>query len=206
MSLQLTETDLEILEALRLERFRRFYGDALKLSTLHFTLDARLIIVVTQPSAIDTLLAEPQNLCYYAHLILAAQHVTVYFAEDEVWNCSTEIGLKTDLDSGDSDPMPATLERPASTHSESQINGSTSQVDLLLNTIRQIESLDPNVRSLIPIENVEAMIDDWAASLKAGLRGANFSSSSGSGSTPASKSATATRKPAAKKASPKASS
>lgn len=85
MSFDLTANDLLILEQLRLERLRAFFAETLLHCLMHLDRRNQLIIHCTTPALVDQLLAELDQLCDASRLILGTQHLSIRFAQEEIY-------------------------------------------------------------------------------------------------------------------------
>lgn len=195
--MELNSTDLYILEAFRLERFRQLYAEELCGAILVMNLEHCLIVHCEEAGSIDQLLIDPANLAYQAGLITGAERIALYWLKDEVWSRQTgffrseasDLELKLSLLPEIEDMATATLEKPATA---SQPKPSTPQLSRLpIETVAQNianitgqaqETIINNILKsrpqmsfengyyLIPTDAGDSAIDQWANDLKAQLR------------------------------------
>lgn len=210
---ELTQTDLEILEAMRLERFRALFAEELSTALIALTLDNRLVIHCDQAATVDALLVDPDNLAYFAWLITGAERIALYCVGEEIWSFDLELvaSLLPEME-----PMAtATLERttaqsqtPTQTPTRlpietvaKKIAGITGQDEaLIINNILQSrpQMSFENGTYLVPGDAGDSAIDQWANDLKAKLR--QPIASEGNGKVEAKPTTKAATKPATKAA------
>lgn len=89
MTLELTDNDLLILEVLRLERFRTFFSDTLPLCFLFLDRGYTLAIHCSEPWLVDHLIAEIDQLCHYAWIVVGAYEISIWFAQEELYTTRT---------------------------------------------------------------------------------------------------------------------
>lgn len=94
MLLELTDEDLLILEKQRLERFRSFFSNTLLFCFLHLNPKSKLSIHCSEPWIVDQLLSDLDQLSRYAYLIVGAQRISIYFAQEEVYTTRTSTCTK----------------------------------------------------------------------------------------------------------------
>lgn len=216
--MELTSTDLEILEAMRLERFRNLFAEELCTAVMMLTLENYLVIHCDQAEVIDGLL-DSDNLAYFAWLTTGAEHIALYCVGEEIWSFDLELvaSLLPEME-----PMAtATLEKPTtqstaptSTPTRLPIETVAKKIaaitgqdeELIINNI--LQSRPPmsfeNGTYLVPSDAGDSAIDQWANDLKAKLRQPIDSEGNGKveaqPATKADTKSTARRKPATKTA------
>ncbi len=89
MALELTDNDFLILEVLRLERFRTYFLDTLPLCFLLLDRNCTLAIHCSEPWLVDDLMAEIDQLCHYAWIVVGAYQVSIWFAQEEIYTTRT---------------------------------------------------------------------------------------------------------------------
>lgn len=89
MTSELTDNDLLILEVLRLERFRTFFSDSLPLCFLFLDRHYTLAIHCSEPWLVDHLIAEIDQLCRYAWIVVGAHEISIWFAQEELYTTRT---------------------------------------------------------------------------------------------------------------------
>jgi hypothetical protein len=89
MALDLTDNDFLVLEVLRLERFRTHFLDTLPECFLFLDRNCTLAIHCSEPWLVDDLLAQIDQLCHYAWIIVGAYQVSIWFAQEEIHTTRT---------------------------------------------------------------------------------------------------------------------
>jgi hypothetical protein len=89
MSLELSANDLLILEQARLERLRSFFADTLTFCFIHLDKNNTLEIHCSEPWIVDELLDGIDPLLWYTWVIVGAYSLSIYFAEEEVFQVET---------------------------------------------------------------------------------------------------------------------
>jgi hypothetical protein len=89
MTLELTDQDSLILEVLRLERFRSHFLDTLPECFLLLDRHCTLAIHCSEPWLVDDLLAEIDQLCHYAWIVVGAYKISIWFAQEEIYTTRT---------------------------------------------------------------------------------------------------------------------
>jgi len=77
--------DLMILEQLRIERLRSFFSQSLMQCPIYLDQHNRLTVHCPEPSLIDVLIDDLEELCDYAWLILGVESIVLSFAQEEVY-------------------------------------------------------------------------------------------------------------------------
>lgn len=90
MALELTDTDLLLLEKQRLQRFRSFFKDSLPFCFLHLNCQNTLTIHCPEPWLVDQLLCEIEQLCWYAWVTVGAYRLSICFAQEEIHTAKTQ--------------------------------------------------------------------------------------------------------------------
>lgn len=90
MFLEFTDDDLLILEKQRLERFRAFFHDTIAFCFLHLGESNTLAIHCSEPWVVDQLLTDLDQLRWYGWIIVGACHLSIYFAQEEIYTTSTQ--------------------------------------------------------------------------------------------------------------------
>lgn len=88
MTLQLTHEDVLLLETQRLERFRSLFSHSLPFCFLHLDCHNELKIHCSEPWQVDLLLMEIDRLCEATWLVVGADQVSIYFAQEEIYTTS----------------------------------------------------------------------------------------------------------------------
>jgi hypothetical protein len=94
MPLELTADDLLILEQHRLERLRSFFGETLRLCFLHLDRNNTLAIHCSEPWIVDELLSEIDELRWYTWVVVGAQRISIFFAQEEIHKTKTQKSSK----------------------------------------------------------------------------------------------------------------
>ncbi|MDX2241303.1 MAG: hypothetical protein NW224_11515 [Leptolyngbyaceae cyanobacterium bins.302] len=90
----LTHEDLLILEMQRLERFRSLFADALSLCFLHLDRGNELKIHCSEPWLVDLLLHKIEPLCASAWIVVGADQLSIYYAQEEIYIAPTRTQSK----------------------------------------------------------------------------------------------------------------
>jgi hypothetical protein len=81
---ELTVDDLMLLEQFRIERLRSFFAENLLQCLIYVDRQHRLVIHCPEPSIVDTLLADLQELCDHAWLIIGVKTIAIFFIQEEI--------------------------------------------------------------------------------------------------------------------------
>jgi hypothetical protein len=81
---ELTVDDLMLLEQFRIERLRSFFAENLLQCLIYLDRQNRLIVHCPEPSIVDTLLTDLQELCDHAWLIVGVKTIAIFFIQEEI--------------------------------------------------------------------------------------------------------------------------
>jgi hypothetical protein len=81
---EMTPQDLMLIQQLRSDRLRSFFAQKLMYCSLHQQPPRVLKICCSEAWIIDILFSDLDELCDYAWLILGAQEIALYFAQEEI--------------------------------------------------------------------------------------------------------------------------
>lgn len=81
---EITFNDVILLEQLRNERLRGFFAQSLLRCALRRGPNKTLIIHCPEAWMIDALMADLEEICHYAWLILGAEAIALYFVQEEI--------------------------------------------------------------------------------------------------------------------------
>jgi hypothetical protein len=82
-SFELTTDDVTRLEQFRLERLCRFFAQNLSHCFIYLSGRETLVVQCSEPSILDNLLEDLEDLCYFAKIILGAKAIAVCFVPEK---------------------------------------------------------------------------------------------------------------------------
>lgn len=88
---ELSANDLLVLEKLRLDRLRSHFPTILNACFIQLTPHNHLSIHCSEPWIVDHLLLEIDQLRWAAKTIVGAQHVSICFAQEEIYRTVTQM-------------------------------------------------------------------------------------------------------------------
>ena len=91
MPLELTATDLVMLEQYRLQRFRSFFFSTLIACPLCLDEHRTLVIHCLEPELVDQLLNQIDQLRWYARIVLGVDCLAIKFIQEEIYRTATDI-------------------------------------------------------------------------------------------------------------------